>query len=188
MVLRIGLLGLLIAAVGVGGWLYLNREAVERRRAVLRVADAPTLAQAVAEFRWFETPPDEEAKRTALVAHWGTGDERFDDYLVRYLGDSTCSEALRKRFSEELAWRPELRSTWAAAWRQRVKQQPEAEIASVLEFLDTLSAAENPPRLTWRQVLDVQAVFELRGRGELATWLSPENYRERYRAYVAAEP
>lgn len=183
LLLRIGLVALLIVAAGVGGWLYANRDAIERRRAVLRVADAPNFAQAQVELRWFELAPEVDEKRAELVGYWGTGQATFDTYLAQHLRDPDCGEALRKRFSEELAWRPELRPLWATVWRERTKQPPHEEAASVLEFLDTLAKAETPPRLTWRQVLDVQAVFELRGRGDLAVRLTPENCLDRFRQF-----
>lgn len=180
---RVGLAVFLILGAGAGGWWYANRHAIDRRRAVLRVAQAPSLALAQPQLLWFETPPDVDEKLAALVNHWGTGDARFDDLLVQHLGDPACGDALRKRFAEELAWRPAARPLWAQAWRQRTRQPPDQEIAAILDFLEALAAADAPPRLSWRQVLDVQAVFELEGRGELAAWLTPENCLPRYRAW-----
>jgi hypothetical protein len=180
LVLRIGLVALLIVAAGVGAWLYAQRDAIERRRAVLRVGEAQTYAAAQAELRWFETPPQAEEKLAALAGYWGEGNENFDSHLARHLSEPACSDALRKRFSEELAWRPKLQRKWAEAWRRNTKLPPDQEIASIVDFLDTLTLAESPPKLTWRQVLNAQAVFELRGRGDLVAWLTPENCLERY--------
>ena len=61
------------------------------------------------------------------------------------------------------------------------------QTASVVAYLD-LAAADPSRTITWREVLDVQALFKLTGRGELASELSPSNWRDRYRQWQRRRP
>src|SRR5689334_3626886 len=86
-------------------WLYSRRDELRLQWACYEVTSAPdyvTFQQRMAEFQQEgETYP----RLRTLVNRWQTGNERFDEFLARYLFDAPCSEALREAFSRELAWR-----------------------------------------------------------------------------------
>ncbi|HEV3022267.1 MAG TPA: hypothetical protein VGX76_07355 [Pirellulales bacterium] len=160
-------------------WFYFERDPLGRQVAGYRVGSAENYAQACREIAWFEQGADREAKLRELVAGWGTGNQRFDLYLARYLGDPKCSEALRQAFSLEFAWRPQMLPRWAHYWRWRSKLLPADEIASIHDYLAALLLVDPPKKLTWREVLDLQAVFELSGEPGLAKRLAPDNWPAR---------
>jgi len=168
-------------------WFYYEGDPLGRQVAGYRVGSAGNYAQACREIAWFEQGADRESKLRELVGGWGTGNPQFDLYLARYLGDSKCGEALRQAFSLEFAWRPELLPRWAHYWRWRTKLPPSEEIASIAEYLSTLVLVDPPKKLTWREVLDLQAVFELTGHGDLARRLSPDNWPTRYQRWAEAD-
>lgn len=174
------LLGLLSAG---GWWVYHNRVALGRQVASYQVGAAADYAAARREMAWFESGADRDAKLRDLAAGWGTGNQQFDYYLARYLGDPQSSDALRQTFSRELAWRPELLPRWAHFWCWRAKTDPAEEIASIVAYLTTLAAAQPPRQLTWREVLDLQAVFQQSGQAELAKRLGPDNWQARFQAW-----
>ncbi|HEV3004435.1 MAG TPA: hypothetical protein VGX78_08225 [Pirellulales bacterium] len=165
-------------------WFYFERDPLGRQVAGYRVGAAENYAQACREIAWFEQGADREPKLRELVAGWGTGNQRFDLYLARYLGDPKCSEALRQAFSLEFAWRPQMLPRWAHYWRWRSKLPPADEIASIDDYLAALLLVDPPKKLTWREVLDQQAVFELSGDPELAKRLAPDNWPARYQRWI----
>ncbi len=180
------LLGKLLAAIAVGllvfggAWLYLQRDAVARLWACYRVSSATNYPQAKTELAWFADGPDRMDRLHALVTLWGTGNETFDRNLVIYLQDPECDDATREAFSLELAWRPDLLSRWAHCWCHMGKLDPDENIESIVSYIDTLAMADVPREITWRDVLDLQAAFELAGCPALAMRLSPENYLSRH--------
>jgi hypothetical protein len=115
-----------------------------------------------------------------LVGYWGTGNARFDLFLAHYMGDSRSNDALRQGFSLELAWRDGLLGRWSRYWSWRAPLEPDLQIASVVDYFHLLARADPPRAITWREVLDLQAVFALTGQERLALRLSPENWRERF--------
>ncbi|HVC94246.1 MAG TPA: hypothetical protein VND64_11175 [Pirellulales bacterium] len=173
---------------GVAGvvWFYHERDPLGRQVVGYRVGAAGSYAQACREIAWFEQGADHESKLRELVGGWGTGNPQFDLYLARYLGDSNCGEALRRAFSLELAWRPELLPRWAHFWCWHTKLAPAEEITSIAEYLATLVLVDPPKKLTWREVLDLQAVFELTGHEDLARRLAPDNWPTRYDRWLEA--
>jgi hypothetical protein len=171
----------LMAAVAAGGWYYAHVEQFEQLAAIRRVATAETFAAARAELAWFERGPDAEERLRALVDAWGRGDPRFDFRLARYVGHPQSSESLRKAFSRELAWREELLPRWAHYWTWQAKLEPDAQIASICDYLDALAQAAPVPAITWREVLDLQAILVLAAKPSLALRLSPANWCDRYR-------
>jgi hypothetical protein len=176
----------LAAALVAGGWCYAQRQRFERQAAIGRVAGAETFAAARTELVWFETGPDADERLRALVDAWGRGNPRFDYYLVRYVGHPQSSESLRKTFSHELAWREELLPRWAHYWVWQAKLEPDAQIASICDYLDALAHTTTVRTLTWREVLDLQAILVIAGKPALALRLSPTNWLDRYRQWHAA--
>ena len=73
---------------------------------------------------------------------------------------------------------------------KRNESRPECgddyEIDAVVEYLDTQISAGTTKALTWREVLDLQAVLELLGQPEAARGLTPDNWHVRYRQWQRA--
>lgn len=177
-----------LAGIGLGGWCYLHRKQLARQWAVYRVGAAEPFRKAQSQIIRCETGPDREALIHELVRKWGTGNQRFDLHLARHLGQAPCTDALREAFSSELGRREELLPRWAHYWTWRAKMDPDQQIASILAYLDTLVRVEPVKPITWREVLDLQAVFQLTGQTELARRLSPANWRDRYRRWQQSRP
>lgn len=173
--------GLILA----GGWLYLQQEALARFWACYRVSSATNYPQAKNEMAWFTTGPDRVARLHDLVSLWGSGNDEFDRNLVLYLQDPDCDDSLREAFSLELAWRPELLSRWAHCWCHIGRLEPDENFESIVRYIDTLAMAEDQREITWRDVLDLQAAFELADCRELALRLNPENYLTRHADWIA---
>ncbi len=148
-----------------------------------RIGQAASYREAAGQIAALERRRDRDVVLRELAAGWGTGNQQFDFYLARRASDPQAGEALRQAFSLELSWRPELLTRWAHYWSWRVKPSPADEIASIAEYLDALATAEPPRRLTWREVLNLQAVFALTGQPELALRLAPDNWQGRYRGW-----
>jgi hypothetical protein len=181
--LRLLITLIVLAGIGMGAWAYVNRRQLACQWALYRVGAAPTLEAAKAEIAWFESGPDYERKLRELAGKWGTGNERFDLYLAEYVAGPQSPEALRRAFSLGFAWHEQRLPRWAHYWSWQTKQEPHREIASILAYLDLLAAAEPAKTITWREVLDLQAVFCLAGEPGLAKRLDPENWRGRYRGW-----
>lgn len=187
---RTRLLITLVIAGGVaaGAWCYLARERLAQRWAARSVAAADTVEQAASAIVVIEEASDREARIRELTSHWGTGDPQFDLYLAWYVGTPKSSEFLRETFSLEFAWREQQLPRWAHYWSWRVSQEPDREIASAAAYFDLLAADAAPRSITWREVLDLQAIFALTDQPRLAFRLSPENWRDRYRRWREAVP
>ncbi len=183
--LRFLLLALLVLAAVAGGWIYLNWSALQRQWAVYEVGSSDSFSEAQARMLWFESPPHRAAKLRELVRKWGTGNQQFDFYLARHIQSAQSSEALRKRFSLEFGWRETLLPRWAHYWAWQTALPPEREIASIVSYLDKIVEADQQRPITWREVLELQAVFQLTGEIELARRLSPENWQKRYTRWRA---
>lgn len=177
-----------IAGVGLGVWGYFNRARFACRWASYRVGAAGSFAEARAEIAWFESAPNPKQKLRELVRRWGTGDPRFDLYVARYVGGPESPEAMRQAFSLEFGWHEERLPRWAQYWSWRAPQEPSREIASIVAYLDVLQTARPSKTITWREVLDLQAIFCLTGEPHLAKRLGPKNWRDRYRQWRARHP
>jgi len=177
-----------LAGVGLGTWGYLNRGQFASRWACYRVGAAGSFADAQAEIAWFESAPNHKQKLRELVGRWGTGDQRFDLYVAQYVKEPKSPEATRKAFSLEFSWHEERLPRWAHYWSWRAAQEPNREIASIVAYLDVLQTAGPSKTITWREVLDLQAIFYLTGEPHLAKRLGPENWRERYRQWRTRHP
>jgi hypothetical protein len=178
---------LLLALVSLAVWCYLCREPLRRQWLLYRIGAAVTSREAEAEIVRCETDPDPNAMIGDLVDKWGTGNHQFDLHLASHLDAPSCGDSLRQAFAEEIGGRPELLQRWAHFWSWRSPLPLDEQTASVVTYLDTVAA--DPSRtITWREVLDVQALFELTGRGELARGLSPSDWRDRYREWQRRRP
>lgn len=176
MLLTILLLAVLCA--GVGGYLY--RRKIADQWAVYQVGAAVSFDQARREIARLERGPHRDAAIRELVSKWGTGNPQYDLFLARYVDHPQSSEMIREAFSLEFAWREDLLPRWAHYWAWKPSRDPAERLDSIVEFLNVLLRAESTRRLTWREILDLQAVFQLTGRPDLALRLKPENWRERY--------
>lgn len=179
---------LAIVALIAGLAVYAQRETLRRQWLSFGAGTTETYAAAKDQFAWFEQGPDAGQRLPELVAHWGTGNGKFDVYLARYLHDAQSSEALRQAFSLELAWREELLPRWAHYWCYRAAIEPDQQIASAVDYFALLAGVEPPRAITWREVLDLQAVFQFSGQPRSALRLSPENWRERFRKWHQSRP
>lgn len=179
---------LLLAGIFVAAWLYANREQLARQWHCYKVGAAGSFDQAQGEIAWFETGPDRHARLAELTQKWGTGNGQFDLHLARYLHAAACSDRLRESFSKELGRRRELLPRWAHYWSYRAKLEPDGEIASILKYLDGRVSAEPPKTITWREVLNLQAVLQLTGQGQLAPGFSPASWQVPYRRWQQTRP
>lgn len=168
-----------LAAVG-----YVHRQRLTGQWMAYRVGRAASFEEASRALSWFETGPDREARLRELVTRWGAGNLRFDYYLARYVASPESSEAMRKRFSLELAWREGLLSRWAHFWCWRAGEQPDRRVEEILAYVDMLHAAQDlSKQITWREILDLQAIMHLSGQPKWAERLTPDNWRERYQEW-----
>jgi hypothetical protein len=165
--LRLLITLVVLAGIGLGTWVCWNRRQLAFQWASYRVGAAQTFEEACAQIAWFESEPDQQAKLRELVGKWGTGNQRFDLHLARYVGDPESSEALRKAFSLGFAWHDDRLPRWAHYWSWQSSEEPDREVASILAYLDLV------------------AVFCLAGEPQLAKRLDPENWRDRYRRWRA---
>lgn len=179
---------LLLAGLLISAWGYTRREQWARQWHCYRVAAAESFPQAQVEIAWFENGPDRHARQGELVRKWGTGNARFDLHLARHLLDPACRDSLRETFAGELGCRKELLPRWAHYWSYRAEPEPNEQIDSILRYLDDLYSAGRPQEIPWREVLNLQAVFELLGRRERARGLSPTNWHEHYRVWLPTRP
>jgi hypothetical protein len=185
--LAIGIAAML-GGLAAGGWFYFHPLPLGPQVAAYQIGTEPTFSLAKREIASLDNEPDRQTKLRELVGGWGTGNAQFDLYLAQYLGEPECSDAMRETFSLELGWRPELLSRWAHYWAWRSRQEPAAEIASIAEYLAALVSLEPPRRLTWREVLNLQASFALTNHSELGRRLTPDNWPGRFREWIAANP
>lgn len=181
--LRIALLLFAAVAAVSGIWAWQHRRPLAWQWAAHRVGSAATFEEARSRIAALEKEADHEAALRQLVRHWGVGNETFDLYLARYVCNPASSEAIRQTLSTEMAWREPLLARWTHYWCWRSPQEPDREVAGLVQYFDDLAAAEPVRPIPWREVLDLQAVFQLAGRGDLAIRLSPENWSRRYRTW-----
>ncbi|MHC4402291.1 MAG: hypothetical protein ACYTG0_21710 [Planctomycetota bacterium] len=174
--------------LGAGAWCYMNRNALTCLWRSYRVGAAETFEEARTKIAWFESGRDCKRKLRALVDRWATGNRRFDFHVARYVRLPESSELMRKTFSLGFAWHEERLPDWAHYWSWQAAQEPDERIASIVSYLDVLLACRQPRAITWREVLDLQAVFQLTGRPRLAKRLDPENWPDRYRRWRDANP
>ncbi len=182
---RLSITFVALALLGTAAWVYASWPQWVCRWALYRVAAAETAGEARSRIAWFESGPEEQRRLEKLVAEWGTGNERFDFHLAEYVSSPQCPEAVRKTFSLRFGWHARRLPRWAHYWSWR-QEDPEREMASVLAYLDLIVDAEPRRTLTWREVLDLQAIFCLSGEPERARRLDPANWRARYRDWRKA--
>lgn len=185
---------LVVGIVAGAAWWMRERWAIGAQLASYRIGQATTYAEAAKKIAEIEQSGDSTALGE-LVGGWGTGNDRFDYYLARYVveppssqapsreapsRDASSREALREAFSRELSWRPALVARWAHFWSWQVKQSPAEEIASIRGYLAALLQADPPRKLSWREVLALQAAFALTGHADAAHRLDTTNWRARF--------
>lgn len=178
----------LLLVVLTGVWLIVQREPLRRQWGLYRIGAAESFAEAQAEIAWFETGPDYEERLADLVGKWGTGNQRFDFYVARHLHDAVCSEVLREAFAGEIGRRPEALARWAHYWSWRTPQEPDTEIGQILRYLNARASAETPEPLTWREVLNLQAVFALIDCPSCADGLTAANWPDGYGRWFGERP
>lgn len=174
------LLLLLALVAALGGWGYVRRDRLAWQYACHRLGQSKTFDEAAEQIAWFDAEPNRAAKLHELVGGWGRGSQAFDFYLAMHLAGPDCSEELRREFSTEIGWRPDLLPRWANCWSWRLGENLESEFGSVRDFLDTLVAADEKRSIGWREVLNLQAMFTLTRHEDLAKHLTTENWPGRY--------
>jgi hypothetical protein len=179
---------LVLTASGLGAWCYVYRQPLRRQWALYRIGAAASPQEADREIVGCLAGPDHNAMIGEMVGKWGTGNRPFDLHLATHLGAGTCGEPLRMAFAAELGRRAGLLDRWAHYWTWRAQLPPEQQMASLVAYFDALLAADPPRDITWRDVLDLEALFQLTGRGELARNLSPNNWRDRYAQWQRSRP
>ena len=181
-VVLLGVCGLAVAG-------FVARESLVRQWKIYRIGDAADYDEACRGIDWFETGSDREGRISALVRKWGAGNPRFDLFLARYVDSPRSSEWLRKRFSLELAWREGLLARWAQYWCWRTKQELSRQLEEILDYTELLDRAQEPLKeISWREILDLQAVFQLTGQPRWAERLTPANWHDRYHQWLASRP
>jgi hypothetical protein len=170
----------LLAAVAAAALGYRNREELGRQWASYRVGAAADVDEARARLAWFETPDDSAGKLHNLVHRWGTGNQRFDFYLAWHVHDPQCSEAFLEAFSQELAEQPKLLDRWTHFWLWRAAEEPDREIRQTLFYLGNVAKVQPPKSLTWREVLDLEAIFHVVGHDPLAERLRPDKWQKQF--------
>ncbi len=179
----------LLVGVLVGAWGYVNRQRLAWQWACYEVGSAASYDEVRKQLAWFEQGSDAPERLRVLVGKWGGGNPRFDQHLARYATDGESSIALRQAFSTELGRRPNLLPRWAHYWCWQTPLAPSRQIASILTYLDTLAFDDGAPAssvLTWREVLDLQAIFTISGDIGRAARVTPETWREHYRVWREA--
>lgn len=174
--------------IGLGAWYYFGHTSARMQLSSYRIGQAENFAQAKREIAALEHQSNRHEALRELMPGWRTGNPVSDQYLATYASEPDSSEAFRRAFSLELSWRPELLDDWAHFWSWRAKQPPSDEIASIDDYLEALSTADPPRQLTWREVLDLQAVLTLTGHADLARRIVPDNWLGRYRAWRDTNP
>jgi hypothetical protein len=179
---------LLAVLVAAAGWAAVNRQRLARQWACYRVGAAETFDAANREILWFEQGPDRRGRLDELVAKWGTGNPRFDLFLAHHVAQPASSEDLKAAFAARVGRDERLLTRWAHFWLWRAPLEPDVQAASILHYHDALLAAGEPTPITWREVLDLQALFVLCDRPDRAAGLSPETWRDRYRVFRESAP
>jgi len=173
-------------AAAVGG--YVNRERLTRQWMAYRVGRAAGDEEARQALAWFETGPDRDERLRELVARWGDGNQQFDFQLARYVSSPESSESLRKSFSLALAWREGLLPRWTHWWCWRAGRDPSRQADEILAYVDLLDKAQDHREISWREVLDLQAIFCASGQPKWAERLQPSNWRDRFRQWRTSRP
>ncbi len=173
--------------LGAGLLVFANRRTLQRQWHCYRVATAESFPLAREEMAWFEQGPDPRGRLGELVAKWGTGNPTFDLYLAQQVADRASSELLREVFCCELQSRPNLLKRWAHYWAYQSPMAPGDRLASVVAYFEDL-ARNDPQPSTWRELLDLVAVFQWTDREELAARLQPTEWIAPFQDWQAERP
>jgi hypothetical protein len=184
---RASLALLVLMALGLSAWCYVYRQPLRRQWTLYRIG-AAVPDEAEARIVACETSPDRDAMIGELVGKWGTGNRQFDLHLAAHVIGGSCGEPLRAAFATELGRHEELLNRWVHYWTWRAQLPPEQQMASVVAYLNALGQTDSPREITWHEVLDVQALFQVTGCGDLADDLTPANWRDRYAQWQRRRP
>jgi hypothetical protein len=186
--LKVPFILVMLAGAGAAGWwVYARWPRLAIEYDLHRVASAATFTDAQREIARLEDAADRDRRLAVLVSAWGTGDARFDEFLVQHVQTPQCGDALREWFSLEISSRPGMLGRWATYWSRRLEGDIAAEIDSMREYLETLARTDPPRRITWREVLDLQAAMVLTGHEDLARRLKPDTWRDRFTRWIEQE-
>lgn len=154
-----------------------------------RIGAAPSYEEAAQLLAELDRAPNHQEKLSLLTTKWGTGNQAFDERLVRWMLSTDGSGALLQAFSEELSWREELLPRWVEYWREETELPMEEELASIEGYLSAIheGGAASRREVSWRDVLDMQAWFVMRDSARLAVRLGPENAGDRYGQWLETE-
>jgi len=179
---------LLLTSIAIGLWVYGNWTQLASQWACYRVGTAQSFAEAQSRIGPFEKGSDRDAKMAQLVGKWGTGNRQFDLHLAKHLFGATATDGLRESFSRQLGRSADLRQRWAHYWSHQAPLPPDEQVQSIVSYLDTLATVDPPQAITWREVLDLRALFELTESRRPAPNLSPTNWHEYYRVWRETRP
>jgi hypothetical protein len=183
---------LLVAGLLLGVWVYQNRDRFTSQWASYQVGAAeryPEARQRLVALQ--QSDDDRDVRLREVAAKWGTGNRRFDLHLARFITDPASNPQLRELFSRHLSHRPELLARWGHFWAHQASLPPDEQISQIVTYLDQIAYAEDAivdQPLSWREVLDLQAVFTLTGARDRAIGLTPENWRDHFRVWQETAP
>ncbi len=186
--MRLFVVVVIAASIAAAIWAWVHQPRLVDQWDSFQVGRAESYAEAAALIGQVEQAPRAWPAIRELCHKWGTGNQRFDLYLADYVRRGPSSEPLRKAFSLELTWRPDQLPRWRHYWLWQLPAEADARIASMVAHYDLLSQAEPPRSIAWREVLDLQALFEVTGQRDLANRLKPDNWRSRYARWREACP
>ncbi len=179
---------LVLSSIALGLWVHGNWTLLSSQWTSYRVGAAESFAEAQARIAPLEKGSDRDAKMAQLVGKWGTGNRQFDLYLAEHICDAAATDGLRESFSRQLGRSAELRRRWAHYWSHRTSLPPDEQVQSIVSYLDTLATVDPPRAITWREVLDLRAMFELTSNPRPAPDLSGTNWHEYYRVWRETRP
>ncbi len=167
-------------ATGLGLWACWNGPLLRVQWECYAIGAARSFDEAKPHLVWLDRHASCPESVAELVARWGAGNGRFDLHLARYIDSPESSETLRGAFARQLAARPELLHRWAHYWTWRAREEPDQLVASTVAFFDLLAQAQPGRTITWRDVLDLQAVWGLCGEADRVKDLDRRRWSDVY--------
>lgn len=172
----------LFLVVLVGVWMsYQHWEDARWRWTAYQLAESPSYAATKSYFRQAQ----QADQLWSLVGQFGRGQPQFDFYLLHFAADPQCNDRFRKTLAFELGWRTDALQRWSHFHRWSSQQIPHEVYLELSNYLAAIAASDSERSITWRDVLDMQAMLAATGHADLAHQLTPENWLARYRTWVA---